>query len=107
MHDTHRTNPFQEVYLTEALEDPELYWSWFSPEILSGEVANLYRRGNIVLKGSNGAGKTMLLRLFSPEVQAAYLNHGQPVPSHDGGRYISTGINFIHAGFGHGSGGPQ
>ena len=29
-------NPFQEVYLTEALKDPELYWTLFSPAILSG-----------------------------------------------------------------------
>ncbi|MCY3818895.1 MAG: hypothetical protein OXH52_05960 [Gammaproteobacteria bacterium] len=92
-------NPFQELYLTEALEDPELYLSWFSPTVLTGQTEALFRVGNVVLSGTNGAGKTMLLRLFSPEVQAACLRlhpeqRGNPVLR----QVLGIGINLVHAG---------
>ena len=93
-------NPFQELYLTEALEDPELYLSWFSPTVLTGDADALFRVGNIVLSGANGAGKTMLLRLFSPDVQAAYLRlHPKGGDQAVSRRVLGIGINFVHAGF--------
>ena len=92
-------NPFQELYLTEAIEDPELYWNWFSPAIITGQTEALYRSGNVVLIGSNGAGKTMLLRLFSPQVQAAYLRARVKLPIGDA-PLLGVSINFVHAGFG-------
>ena len=92
-------NPFQELYLTEAIEDPELYWNWFSPAIITGQTEALYRPGNSILIGSNGAGKTMLLRLFSPQVQAAYLRHNVDLPIGND-PLIGLSINFVHAGFG-------
>jgi hypothetical protein len=94
------TNPFQELYLTEALEDPELYLSWFSPTILTGQTEALFRIGNVVLSGTNGAGKTMLLRLFSPEVQAAHLRLHPDIKTEGVlRRVLGIGINFVHAGF--------
>ncbi|MDT3776693.1 hypothetical protein PJI16_03855 [Nitrospira sp. MA-1] len=94
-------NPFQELYLTEALEDPRKYWSLFSPKIITGEAQLLFRKGNVVLKGSNGTGKTMLLKQLSPEVQAACLQQNIESPIPDRNRlFVSVGINFIHAGFG-------
>ena len=92
-------NPFQELYLTEAIEDPELYWNWFSPAVITGQTEALYRRGNVVLIGHHGAGKTMLLRLFSPQVQAAYLRAGVKLPIGDS-PLLGVSINFVHAGFG-------
>ena len=92
-------NPFQELYLTEALEDPELYLSWFSPTVLTGQTEALFRVGNVVLSGTNGAGKTMLLRLFSPEVQAACLRlHPDGQNQAVLRRVLGIGINLVHAG---------
>lgn len=96
-----RQNPFNELYLSEAIDDPALYLRWFSPTIIAGEAKALFRRGNTVLRGSNGVGKTMLLRLFSPHVRASYwatLGHDRwhiPMPN-----ALAIGVNFIHAGFG-------
>src|SRR3990172_11869340 len=95
-----RRNPFQALYVTEALEDPEAYSKWFSPQIITGETASLFRHGNTVLLGSNGAGKTMLLRLFAPDVHAGFLTAGRhPIPEPDR-RFLGIGIHIIHAGFG-------
>ena len=94
------SNPFQELYLTEALEDPELYLSWFSPTVLTGQTEALFRIGNVVLSGTNGTGKTMLLRLFSPEVQAAHLRLHPDIKTEGVlRRVLGIGINFVHAGF--------
>lgn len=94
-------NPFNELYLSEAIEDPGLYLRWFSPAIITGETRALFRRGNTVLRGSNGVGKTMLLRLFAAGVRASYWRDppdaGWTIPMQDA---IGIGINFIHAGFG-------
>ena len=96
-----RRNPFNELYLSEAIDDPALYLRWFSPKILTGETGALFRRGNAVLRGSNGVGKTMLLRLFAPHVRASYWRSdsglGWRIPMENA---IGIGVNFIHAGFG-------
>lgn len=101
MKDAGRQNPFNELYLTEAIEDPALYLQWFSPRILTGETAALFRKGNTVLRGSNGAGKTMLLRLFAPDVRAFHLSGRSGVrwdiPMEQA---LGINVNFIHAGFG-------
>ncbi len=98
---TEGQNPFGELYLSEAIDDPALYSQWFSPAIITGQTRTLFQRGNTVLRGSNGVGKTMLLRLFSPRLRAFYLGHGRgfpaPIATEDG---IGIGINFVHAGFG-------
>jgi hypothetical protein len=96
-------NPFHELYLSEMLRDqPWLYIDLFSSEILTGETQSLFRPGNVVLLGSNGAGKTMLLGLLSPEVRAAFLKQDRPYPvSEDESRSLGVGINFVHAGFNH------
>lgn len=92
-------NPFQTLYLTEALSDPDLYWHLFSPKIITGEAERLFRVGNVVLLGSNGTGKTMLLRLFSPAVQAAYKRHGIELPLPENAALLSVSVNLLHAGF--------
>ena len=95
-----RENPFHELYLSEAVDDPELYSRWFSPEIITGQTQKLFRKGNVVLRGSNGVGKTMLLRMFLPQVQAAYLKQEHELPVATANHQsLGIGINFIHAGF--------
>jgi hypothetical protein len=94
-------NPFQTLYLTEAVVDPERFASLFSPLIIKGEVERLFKLGNTVLQGSNGTGKTMLLRLFSPDVRAAMMAHQVRLSLPDDlFASLSIGINFVHAGFG-------
>lgn len=96
-----KPNPFETIYLTEALRDPDLYWDLFSPEIVTGEAKQLFQRGNVVLLGSNGTGKTMLLRLFDPAVQVAYLQKGKEIPiPEESRRFLSIGINFVSAAVG-------
>jgi len=95
------SNPFQELYLTEAVDDPQLYWRLFSPKIITGEAHLLFKPGNVVLLGSNGAGKTMLLRLFSPDVLSTFIaRHGELPFGTDGRGILGVGINLLHAGFG-------
>lgn len=96
-----RSNPFQELYLTEAVEDPDLFGTLFSPKVITGETKILFRVGNVVLLGSNGAGKSMLLRLFASDVQAAFLRSGMedPIPS-ESRLFLGAGLNLLHAGFG-------
>jgi len=94
-------NPFQELYLTEAVDDPQLYWRLFSPKVITGEAHLLFRPGNVVLLGSNGAGKTMLLRLFAPDVLSTFIAHHQELPFQTDGRgLLGVGLNLLHAGFG-------
>ena len=95
-----RKNPFDELYLSEAIEDPALYSRWFSPAILTGEAVGLFRKSNTVLRGSTGVGKTMLMRLLSPNVRMAYLSRpaafNLPIELEPA---IGINVNFTHAGF--------
>jgi len=93
-------NPFQTLYVTETLTDPDAYWNLFSPKIISGETGRLFLAGNVVLIGSNGTGKTMLLRLFSCEVQEAFLRHHKQLPLPGEKAVFGVGVNLIHSGFG-------
>jgi hypothetical protein len=95
------SNPFQELYLSEAVDEPRLYWTLFSPKVITGDTAMLFRTGNVVLLGSNGAGKTMLLRLFAPDVQALFMRDQIDVPVlHESFNFLSIGVNLLHGGFG-------
>jgi hypothetical protein len=94
-------NPFQELYLTEAVDDPDLYWNLFSPQVITGEAHLLFKSGNVVLLGSNGAGKTMLLRLLAPDVLSTFIARRRALPFADDGRpIVGVGVNLLHAGFG-------
>lgn len=98
-----RTNPFAESNLTEhiAAED---FVSIFSPVILEHATA-LFSQGNVILAGTPGTGKSMLLALIKPETRVAYFRAGQTFPVQENQRkFISAGINLTRAGaqdFGH------
>ena len=99
MEATQQPNPFHKLYLTEAMTDPDLYWDLFSPQIITGEAQKLFGTGNIVLLGSNGTGKSMLLRLLAPAVQAAYLHQKKRLPTPLASQIsLSVNINFVVAG---------
>lgn len=63
-------NPFHTLYLTEgvgAVDIPSL----FSP-VLVPHVEPLFRPGNVVLKGMQGTGKSMLLALLNTKVRLQF-----------------------------------
>ncbi len=91
------TNPFHDLYLTEAI-GPDLFVQLFSPIFMDQGTA-LYQPGNVVLKGLQGSGKTMLLNLLKPEVRMAYQRKKVDFPVPKIYRnYISAGINLRKSG---------
>jgi hypothetical protein len=98
------SNPFAESTLTEhiAAED---FVTIFSPVILE-EASALFHQGNVVLAGTPGTGKSMLLALLKPETRIAYFRARAdfPVTQPEQRKFISAGINLTKAGaqdFGH------
>src|SRR4051812_23644361 len=59
-----RSNPFHVLYASEFLEAHD-FVHLFSPQLMA-ELRPLYMPGNIVLRGRQGSGKTMLLNLLEP-----------------------------------------
>lgn len=94
-------NPFAESNLTEQIA-PDDFVKIFSPMILEQADA-LFRHGNVILAGTPGTGKSMLLALLKPETRIAYFKAGIEFPISQG-KFISAGIHMIRAGaqdFGH------
>ena len=90
-------NPFHDLYLTEAI-GADKFVKLFSPVFVKHGLS-LYQPGNVVLKGLQGSGKTMLLNLLKPDVRIAYksANIEFPVPK-EFRKYISAGINLRKSG---------
>jgi len=90
-------NPFHDLYLTEAI-GAEKFVKLFSPVFVNHGLA-LYQPGNVVLKGLQGSGKTMLLNLLKPDVRLAYKKSNErfPVPK-EFRRFIGAGINLRKSG---------
>ena len=93
---TKPTNPFNALYITEGI-GPEEFVDYFSPLLVS-DTRQLFERGNIVLRGVQGTGKTMLLALLKPEIRIAYAKAARPFPVEELGRelsrFIGAGINL-------------
>lgn len=64
------SNPFAEAYVTHTVSDDH-FVRFFSP-VLVAPAGALLQPGNVVIKGTQGSGKSMLLRLLDPEVRIAY-----------------------------------
>jgi len=98
-----RSNPFNELYVSETV-GPGAFVQIFSAKLLHNASA-LYLPGNVVLKGMQGSGKSMLLTLLKPEVRVAYAEAGQKFPlTGMQSQFISAGINLTRSGaidFGH------
>lgn len=99
----YRINPFQELYVTDD-PDPKVYVGLFS-NILVGHTMLLFQPGNVVLKGVQGTGKSMLLNLLRPKIRLAYKEANVEFPVPEGLRnFVGAGINLIRSGilnFGH------
>jgi hypothetical protein len=64
------TNPFAEAYVTHTVSD-EHFVRYFSP-VLVASAGPILQQGNVVVKGTQGSGKSMLLRLLDPEIRISY-----------------------------------
>lgn len=91
------TNPFQDPRAADSLNGKE-YVRCFSPYLVT-HLPDLFAQGNVIIKGTIGCGKSMILRLFDPKVRIAYHEKGQefPVPKHYR-RFIATGVNLSKSG---------
>lgn len=92
-----RTNPFNELYVTETVSS-SAFVRIFSPSILKNASA-IFLPGNVVVKGMQGCGKSMLLSLLKPEVRIAYAIANEPFPLEDKhSKFIGAGINLTRSG---------
>src|ERR1700720_3845155 len=96
-------NPFQELYVADTVSH-EHFVRLFSRVPMEGltEFHQLFQAGNVVLLGSQGCGKTMLLTLFRPEIRVAYKDYDEefPVPL-EHAQFLSAGINLTKSGIAH------
>jgi hypothetical protein len=75
---TELTNPFQILYVTEYIKSPE-FPHLFSP-VLVPQVTALFQPGNVVLHGTQGTGKSMLLSLLDSSVRLQFAQQKLPSP---------------------------
>ncbi|MDP3424350.1 MAG: hypothetical protein Q8S32_11375 [Burkholderiaceae bacterium] len=86
-------NPFSESPLTEHIAADD-FVRIFSPELVK-QVMSLFDRGNVILKGTPGSGKTMLLSLFKLDTRIAYAREKKPFPvPKENLTFISAEINL-------------
>ena len=91
------SNPFHDLYLSESISENDLV-NFFSPIIVthSGVV---FEPGNVIVRGLQGTGKTMLLNLLRPELRLAYWRADVPFPvPKRASQFIGAGINLRKCG---------
>lgn len=64
------SNPFTEAYVSHTVSEHH-FVQYFSPVLVVPSVA-IFQAGNVVVRGTQGSGKSMLLRLLDPEIRIAY-----------------------------------
>lgn len=91
------SNPFHDLYLSEAISEDDLV-KFFSPIIVS-HSGIVFEQGNVVIRGLQGTGKTMLLNLLRPELRLAYRRAGVEFPvSRGASQFVGAGINLRKCG---------
>src|SRR3989304_1459770 len=86
-----RINPFHELYVTETI-GPDRFVKLFSPFLVEQTLA-LFQPGNVILKGVQGSGKSMLLGLLKPEIRIAYAKANEDFPiKGEFSKFIGAGI---------------
>ncbi len=90
-------NPFYELYVTETAT-PREFVKLFSP-LPAKHAQLLFQHGNVVLKGTQGTGKSMLLNLLKPEIRKAFYKEKTPFPvSGKLTDFFGAGINLTRCG---------
>ena len=91
-------NPFHDLWLTEIL-NPEEFVQLFSPEVAK-LAEDLFGTGNVVVRGRQGSGKSMLLRLLDTNTRIAYAKSSvetNPIPKNR--NFITGNINLTRSNF--------
>ncbi|WP_338476246.1 hypothetical protein [Pseudomonas khavaziana] len=87
-------NPFHDLWVTEILA-PADFVKMFSPYVVT-HSEELFGTGNVVVKGRQGSGKSMLLGLLSTNTRIAYARAGEPYPAPKKYKnFIAAGIHLI------------
>ncbi len=86
-------NPFHDLWVTEIL-DPNAYVRMFS-SLLVSDAEELFSTANVVVKGRQGSGKSMLLNLLETNTRIAYCESrvDYPVPVKQRA-FISAGVQL-------------
>jgi len=95
-------NPFQQLFFSDDRQTEESFVHLFSDEVLQTAIHPVFQGdGNVVLMGTQGCGKTMVLTLLRPEIRVAYAELGRaeqfPVPEQMR-NFVSAGINLTRSG---------
>lgn len=86
-------NPFHDLWITEIL-DPYGFVEMFSPHVARHAEA-LWATGNIVVRGRQGSGKSMLLGLLDTRTRVAYSRSKEDYPAPGRyGNFLAAGINL-------------
>ncbi|WP_266160394.1 hypothetical protein [Dyella silvatica] len=88
-------NPFHDLWLTEIL-NPSEFVQMFSPFVVKN-MDELFGTTNVVVRGTQGSGKSMLLNLLSTTTRIAYeRSSGEKYPwAGNGTTFIAAGIHLI------------
>jgi hypothetical protein len=90
----YEVNPFQDVYVADSVGETE-FAKLFSSVPLQPAIHPVFNEGNVVLSGTQGCGKTMILRLLDPSTRIGFAEAREefPVP-HALTQFISAGVNL-------------
>lgn len=88
-------NPFHDLWVTELLSPTE-FVKMFSPNVAS-HAEELFGTGNVIIKGRQGSGKSMLLGLLNTKTRIAYARSDEnyPAPAGCSNCFISAGVHLI------------
>jgi hypothetical protein len=91
-------NPFQQLYFSDDTQSENNFVDLFSDEVLQTAIHPVFQGGNVVLSGTQGCGKTMILSLLRPETRIAYYKCGREFPVNKKMRnFVSAGINLTRS----------
>lgn len=91
-------NPFQQLYFSDDTQTENNFVELFSDEVLQTAIHPVFQGGNVVLSGTQGCGKTMILSLLRPETRIAYWKLKRKFPVNEQMRnFISAGVNLTRS----------
>lgn len=91
-------NPFQQLYFSDDTQTETNFVELFSHEVLQTAIHPVFQGGNVVLSGTQGCGKTMILNLLRPETRIAYWELNEKFPVNPQMRnFISAGVNLTRS----------
>lgn len=91
-------NPFQQLYFSDDTQTETTFVELFSAEVLQTAINPVFQGGNVVLSGTQGCGKTMILSLLRPETRIAYSKLKKIFPvDRRMQNFISAGVNLTRS----------